>query len=83
MAYSICKGITVIFELAGGIVSENTVNPELVDIPREGSMLVCSFSRLSSTSELQLLTKQELKALEASGMRNSFDKATIIIRFDR
>ena len=70
-------GIAVTFELAGGIISENTANPETNDIPKEGSLLVCTFSQLSTSSQLQLLTKQELRILESA------DEYNIILIFGK
>jgi hypothetical protein len=51
------KGVAVTFELVGGIPAE----AEPGEYPREGSFLCCSFSKLSSSSELLILSRAEIE----------------------
>jgi hypothetical protein len=62
-------GVPVIFELVGGINPESSGNSgDAEDLPKEGSLLTCCFSRLSSNGELLILSKYEMQNHDNTGM---------------
>jgi hypothetical protein len=59
----------VIFELVGGINPESsTISGDAEDLPKEGSLLTCCFSRLSSNGELLILSKYEMQNHDNTGI---------------